>query len=417
MATTRRRCYHLAPTAAPYVGLIGSRRKIRLIFDGLRERASPRPALARVAAPVGFDIGSQTVPEIAVSIVAELIARRNLGPAACRRAQSTVDVRAGRGPASHDRGIVPAAGRSERMGRPKLILPSAADGDRPGRRRAPRGGADRCSWSCPPLDVPAPASSPMRQSAPGPRSSSPAEPPVDMRASFELGLDRWPVARTGVLLAPGGQPGHHADAGRRVVGGPGKRTGDRRPRPSAAVAAIRSPCPGAWRAGVATCPLGVGINALVALHASEVVESRSTSRPGPRPGYPEDYQHWTWGTQGPSCSRYAALPPCSASTLKGNWGRSGSRRSARPCSSTRARLSSAAIRGGRQGRGRLRLAHPARNSNQGQHQRDGGDRGGLPEGGGRAAAEQEVGEHVIRHPGQGLGRREGAEDRPLLARG
>jgi xanthine dehydrogenase accessory factor len=31
---------------------------------------------------VGFDIGSQTVPEIAVSIVAELIARRNLGPSA-----------------------------------------------------------------------------------------------------------------------------------------------------------------------------------------------------------------------------------------------------------------------------------------------------------------------------------------------
>ena len=38
------------------------------------------PALGRVAAPVGFDIGSQTVPEIAISIVAELIARRNLGP-------------------------------------------------------------------------------------------------------------------------------------------------------------------------------------------------------------------------------------------------------------------------------------------------------------------------------------------------
>ena len=37
-------------------------------------------ALARGPAPVGLDIGSQTVPEIAISIVAELIARRNLGP-------------------------------------------------------------------------------------------------------------------------------------------------------------------------------------------------------------------------------------------------------------------------------------------------------------------------------------------------
>ncbi len=72
--------YHLATTAAPYVGLIGSRRKIRMIFDGLREMGIAEASLARVAAPVGFDIGSQTVPEIAISIVAELIARRNLGP-------------------------------------------------------------------------------------------------------------------------------------------------------------------------------------------------------------------------------------------------------------------------------------------------------------------------------------------------
>jgi xanthine dehydrogenase accessory factor len=72
--------YHLAPTAATYVGLIGSRRKIRLIFDSLREMGLSEAALGRVAAPVGLEIGSQTVPEIAISIVAELIARRNLGP-------------------------------------------------------------------------------------------------------------------------------------------------------------------------------------------------------------------------------------------------------------------------------------------------------------------------------------------------
>jgi xanthine dehydrogenase accessory factor len=71
--------YHLAEKPAKYVGLIGSRRKIKLIFeDLLREGISPE-ALERVHAPLGFDIGSQTVPEIAVSIVAELIACRNLG--------------------------------------------------------------------------------------------------------------------------------------------------------------------------------------------------------------------------------------------------------------------------------------------------------------------------------------------------
>jgi xanthine dehydrogenase accessory factor len=71
--------FHLAPSAAGYVGMIGSRRKVRLILTELRERGVPETALARVCAPLGLRIGSQTVPEIAISIVAELIARRNLG--------------------------------------------------------------------------------------------------------------------------------------------------------------------------------------------------------------------------------------------------------------------------------------------------------------------------------------------------
>ena len=37
----------------------------------------PRENLERVYAPLGIDIGSQTVPEIAVSIAAELVAHRN----------------------------------------------------------------------------------------------------------------------------------------------------------------------------------------------------------------------------------------------------------------------------------------------------------------------------------------------------
>ena len=71
--------YHLAETPARYVGMIGSRRKIKLIFEDLLREGISRDALARVYAPLGFDIGSQTVPEIAVSIVAELVAVRNLG--------------------------------------------------------------------------------------------------------------------------------------------------------------------------------------------------------------------------------------------------------------------------------------------------------------------------------------------------
>ncbi|HVW00835.1 MAG TPA: XdhC family protein, partial [Planctomycetaceae bacterium] len=71
--------YHLAETPARYVGMIGSKRKIKLIFEDLLHEGISRDALMRVHAPLGLDIGSQTVPEIAISIVAELIAHRNLG--------------------------------------------------------------------------------------------------------------------------------------------------------------------------------------------------------------------------------------------------------------------------------------------------------------------------------------------------
>ena len=71
--------YHLAGSACGYVGMIGSKRKVRLIFDDLAAKGVPAEALERVRAPVGIDIGSQTVPEIAVSIAAELIAWRNRG--------------------------------------------------------------------------------------------------------------------------------------------------------------------------------------------------------------------------------------------------------------------------------------------------------------------------------------------------
>jgi xanthine dehydrogenase accessory factor len=71
--------YHLARTACGYVGMIGSKRKIRMIFEDLVAKGIPAEALERVHAPLGYNIGSQTVPEIAVSIVAELIACRNMG--------------------------------------------------------------------------------------------------------------------------------------------------------------------------------------------------------------------------------------------------------------------------------------------------------------------------------------------------
>jgi xanthine dehydrogenase accessory factor len=71
--------YHLVDRGARYVGMIGSKRKIKLIFDDLLAEGIASDVLGRVYAPVGLDIGSQTVMEIAVSILAELVAHRNLG--------------------------------------------------------------------------------------------------------------------------------------------------------------------------------------------------------------------------------------------------------------------------------------------------------------------------------------------------
>ncbi len=69
--------YHLVNRSARYVGLIGSRRKIKMIFDDLLDEGIAAESLSEVFAPLGIDIGSQTVPEIAVSICAELVSHRN----------------------------------------------------------------------------------------------------------------------------------------------------------------------------------------------------------------------------------------------------------------------------------------------------------------------------------------------------
>jgi len=57
-----------------YVGLIGSRAKVKRIFDALRDEGTTPEALRTVHAPIGLDIGAITPQEIAVSILAELIA-------------------------------------------------------------------------------------------------------------------------------------------------------------------------------------------------------------------------------------------------------------------------------------------------------------------------------------------------------
>src|SRR6516164_5448791 len=65
-----------AETPARYIGMIGSQRKTIAIYKELEKDGVAAEKLARVYAPVGIDIGAITPEEIAVSIVAELIAQR-----------------------------------------------------------------------------------------------------------------------------------------------------------------------------------------------------------------------------------------------------------------------------------------------------------------------------------------------------
>jgi xanthine dehydrogenase accessory factor len=64
----------LAQTGAGYIGMIGSRRKVRMVFDDMRGRGVPEEKLANVYAPLGLDIGADSPAEIAVSTVAEILA-------------------------------------------------------------------------------------------------------------------------------------------------------------------------------------------------------------------------------------------------------------------------------------------------------------------------------------------------------
>ena len=64
-------------TPAGYVGLVASARRARVELAALRERGLDEETLARVRSPAGLDLGPLTQPEIAVAVLAELVAWRH----------------------------------------------------------------------------------------------------------------------------------------------------------------------------------------------------------------------------------------------------------------------------------------------------------------------------------------------------
>lgn len=67
-------------SSAAYLGMIGSKNKVKTIFDNLLAKGFSAGDLEKVYAPIGMNIGAKTAEEIALSILAQVIAVKNRIP-------------------------------------------------------------------------------------------------------------------------------------------------------------------------------------------------------------------------------------------------------------------------------------------------------------------------------------------------
>ena len=73
-------CLRAAVEAGPdYLGMIGSKRRTNIVLDKLREEGINEGQLKNVRAPIGLDIGAVSPEEVALAILAEIVAERRGG--------------------------------------------------------------------------------------------------------------------------------------------------------------------------------------------------------------------------------------------------------------------------------------------------------------------------------------------------
>lgn len=71
------RCMHAVVRTNPaYTGLIGSKRRTSIVIDRLREKGATDEQLKKIHAPIGLDIGAVSPEEVALAILAEIVAER-----------------------------------------------------------------------------------------------------------------------------------------------------------------------------------------------------------------------------------------------------------------------------------------------------------------------------------------------------
>ena len=68
---------YLSKQSMDFVGMMGSRQRVGHVLEACREKGVSESFLAGVHAPVGMDIGAETPEEIAISILAQIIAHRH----------------------------------------------------------------------------------------------------------------------------------------------------------------------------------------------------------------------------------------------------------------------------------------------------------------------------------------------------
>ncbi len=76
-------CMHIAVETNPdYLGLIGSKRRTSIVIERLRDAGVSDEQLGKIHAPIGLDIGAVSPEEVALAIMAEIVADRRGGTGA-----------------------------------------------------------------------------------------------------------------------------------------------------------------------------------------------------------------------------------------------------------------------------------------------------------------------------------------------
>ncbi|MGI8424811.1 MAG: XdhC family protein [Chloroflexota bacterium] len=72
---------HVVGSPAPYIGMIGSRRRVLVVFERLRALGVSEEFIRRIYAPIGVDVGARSPEEIALAILAEIVCVKRGGRA------------------------------------------------------------------------------------------------------------------------------------------------------------------------------------------------------------------------------------------------------------------------------------------------------------------------------------------------